>query len=232
VGGPSPDSDYDCRFIFIRGINQYLSPWQRRDVIETPLTNDLDVNGWDLGKALKLMLKGNAVIIEWLTSPISYGTDPEFRDQFLALAQRVADRDLVGRHYLHLGERQRRTYFGDGNEVPRKKIFYALRPAAALRWLGHHPEAAVAPMHFPTLLEECEPPHAVTEIVRELMAQKMVTRELGSAPIPSAIASFIDSEFERARTLFEKPAVAPSARAREQAEAFFRASVRRLAPRP
>jgi predicted nucleotidyltransferase len=194
------------------------------------LNNDLDVNGWDLGKALKLMLKGNAVIIEWLTSPIIYGADPEFRDEFLGLAQRVANRDLVGRHYLHLGERQRRTYFGDGKDVPQKKIFYALRPAAALRWLRLHPEAAVAPMHFPTLLEECEPPQDVAEIVQELIAQKMVTRELGSAPLPSVIGAFIDSEFERARALFERPAVTPSTSAREQADAFFRSSVRRLAP--
>ena len=50
-GFPSPDSDYDCRFIYVRSSDQYLSPWVPRDVIETPLVGDLDVNGWDLGKA-------------------------------------------------------------------------------------------------------------------------------------------------------------------------------------
>ena len=49
-GFPSPDSDYDCRFIYIRPVEQYLSPWVRRDVIETPLDAVLDVNGWDLGR--------------------------------------------------------------------------------------------------------------------------------------------------------------------------------------
>jgi len=132
-GFPSPDSDYDCRFIFVRPIDQYLSPWQQRDVIETPLVGDLDVNGWELGKALKLLLKGNAVIIEWLRSPIIYCGDAQFREEFLTFAAQFADRDLIGRHYLHLGERQRRTYFGCGKAVPQKKIFYALRPAAALR---------------------------------------------------------------------------------------------------
>src|SRR6187399_351008 len=68
-GFPSPDSDYDCRFVYVRRPDAYLSPWVPRDVIETPLVGDLDVNGWDLGKALKLMLKGNAVILEWLRSP-------------------------------------------------------------------------------------------------------------------------------------------------------------------
>ena len=35
-GFPSPDSDYDCRFIFVRPASDYLSPWPERDVIETP----------------------------------------------------------------------------------------------------------------------------------------------------------------------------------------------------
>jgi predicted nucleotidyltransferase len=41
-GFPSPDSDYDCRFVFVRSLNQYLTPWQRRDVIETPLESVFD----------------------------------------------------------------------------------------------------------------------------------------------------------------------------------------------
>lgn len=155
-GFPSPDSDYDCRFFFVRREDDYLTPWPRRDVIETPLEGDLDVNGWELGKALLLLLKGNAVVIEWLMSPIVYRGDPAFRTDMLALATDHADAHRIARHYLHLGERQRRTYFADGKAVKLKKIFYALRPAAALRWLRLHPEQAIAPMHFPTLMAECD----------------------------------------------------------------------------
>ena len=36
-GFPSPDSDYDCRFIYVRTVDDYLSLRRRRDVIETPL---------------------------------------------------------------------------------------------------------------------------------------------------------------------------------------------------
>ena len=227
-GFPSPDSDYDCRFIFVRPVDDYLSPWPPRDVIETPLESVLDVNGWDLGKALKLLLKGNAVVIEWLTSPIIYGADQQFRDEFLALSRRVANRSLIGQHYLHLGQRQRRTYFGDGQEVPQKKVFYALRPAAALRWLRHHPDEAVAPMHFPLLLKECDPPSDVAEIVLELISRKALSRELGSVPLPAPIATFIDSEFEVASDTFEKPARSVLAYGRQQAEEFFVATVRRF----
>jgi predicted nucleotidyltransferase len=70
-GFPSPDSDYDCRFIFVRPADAYVSLWPARDVIETPLDAVFDVNGWDLGKAIKLISKGNVVPTEWLRSPIT-----------------------------------------------------------------------------------------------------------------------------------------------------------------
>ena len=227
-GFPSPDSDYDCRFIFVRPIDQYLSPWQQRDVIETPLVGDLDVNGWELGKALKLLLKGNAVIIEWLRSPIIYCGDAQFREEFLTFAAQFADRDLIGRHYLHLGERQRRTYFGCGKAVPQKKIFYALRPAAALRWLRLHPDRAVAPMHFPTLIDESDPPREVIDVISDLMERKAMSRELGTAPLPESIARFIDAEFDEGRILFEGKTFRVSNEAKHQADAFFRETAKRF----
>jgi hypothetical protein len=226
LGLSSPDSDYDCRFIFVRREDEYLTLFPKRDVIEVPMTGDLDVNGWDLAKALRLMLKGNAVVLEWLRSPIAYRCDPEFRDAFLALARECADWRLIGRHYLHLGERQRRTYFGDGKDIALKKLFYALRPAAALRWLRLHPEEAVPPMLFPTLLAECDPPAQTAALAGELMARKAETRELGTGPLPDAIAAFVAEEFETARDLFETGPVRPSAQARAKAEAFFREVVR------
>ncbi|WP_246737641.1 DNA polymerase beta superfamily protein [Nordella sp. HKS 07] len=225
-GFPSPDSDYDCRFVFVRPIQHYLSLWQRRDVIETEMDGVLDVNGWDLGKALKLLLKGNAVIVEWLKSPIAYGVDAGFRDAFLNLAHEVADRRLIARHYLHLGEDQRRKLFGDGRIVAQKKIFYALRPAAALRWLRHHPQEAVAPMHFPTLLHHCDVPPSVVEIVAELMVRKAVTRELGSGPMPEPVLTFIDAEYEEARKVFPRLRHDIEPERRERVEAFFQATIR------
>jgi len=227
-GFPSPDSDYDCRFVFVRPAIHHLSPWPRRDVIETPLEGDLDVNGWELGKAIRLLLKGNAVIIEWLRSPIVYRGEAWFRDAFLEFAGRFADRALIARHYLHLGERQRRVYFGDGKAVPQKKIFYALRPAATLRWLRIHPEAALAPMHFQTLMAECDPPAEVSALAADLMARKAISRELGAEPLPAPIAGFIDQEFEIARAVFEAAPVVISDAARREAEAFFQDVTRRL----
>ncbi len=229
-GFPSPDSDFDCRFLFVRRRADYLSPWPKRDVIELPLEDELDINGWELGKALKLMLKGNAVVLEWLSSPIIYRGDRRFHGEMLALAGRFADKAGTALHYLHLGERQRNSCFADGKQVPLKKLFYALRPAAALRWLRLNREARIPPMHFPTLMIECSPPDDVRQIVDDLIRRKAETRELGEAPLPRPVERFIDGEFALAReTLHERaPRIDPEAK--QAAEALFRSSVERLAP--
>lgn len=228
-GFSSPDSDYDCRFVFVRRAVDHITPWTSRDVIELPLVGDLDANGWDLGKALRLLLKGNAVIVEWLRSPVVYRGKAWFRDAFMEFAQVAASREAIGRHYLHLGERQRRVYFGDGTSVPQKKIFYALRPAATLRWLRLHPSEAVAPMHFPTLMDECDPPSDLQAEVAELMERKAVTRELGASPLSPIIAGFIDEEFELAKVTFDNGrAPAPSNEVAAAAQQFYRMVVERM----
>ncbi|EJN13282.1 putative nucleotidyltransferase [Bradyrhizobium sp. YR681] len=227
-GFASPDSDYDCRFVYVRRAVDHITPWVSRDVIELPFEGDLDANGWDLRKALQLLLKGNAVIVEWLCSPVVYRGQAWFRDEFLAFARGAASREAVCRHYLHLGERQRRVYFGDGTSVAQKKIFYALRPAAALRWLRMRPAEAVAPMHFPTLMAECDPPSELKSEVVELMARKSITHELGSAPLPRTVANFLDTEFELARGLVEGRGPGASEEMILRTEQFYRGVVERL----
>ncbi|OQW48310.1 MAG: nucleotidyltransferase [Proteobacteria bacterium SG_bin6] len=221
-GFPSPDSDYDCRFIYVRHKNRYLSPWQPRDVIETPLDALLDVNGWDLGKALKLLLKGNAVIAEWLASPATYRTDTRFRAEMNEFADRFSDRTGIALHYLHLGERQYRTHFDNEKAVPLKRLFYVLRPAIALRWMRLHAAASRPPMHFPTLMAECAPPANLVGLVDKLLAAKAITKELGSGPLPPLIRDFVAAEFEAARTIFISAPRQLSPVAREAAETLFR----------
>src|SRR6476661_1520627 len=40
-GFSSPDSDYDCRFVYVRRIAEHVTPWPMRDVIEFPPKDDL-----------------------------------------------------------------------------------------------------------------------------------------------------------------------------------------------
>jgi uncharacterized protein len=192
-GFPSPDSDFDCRFVYVRPARDQIRLDPHRDVIETPLTPVLDVNGWDLAKALKLLLKGNAVILEWLASPILYRGDTAFRDDVLALADQVADRCLIVRHYAHLCARQWERH-GDGREVRLKKLFYALRPAMSLRWLALNEARAVPPMSFIETMDQCDLPAPLKASIETLIAQKAQTREMGEGKAPDELSQFIDRE--------------------------------------
>ena len=86
-GFESPDSDYDVRFIYVHEKDWYLSidSSEERDVIEYPITDDIDLNGWDIRKALKLFSKSNPSFIEWIHSPITYIDTGCFRDRALDL---------------------------------------------------------------------------------------------------------------------------------------------------
>ena len=46
-GFASRDSDYDVRFLYVHRRDWYLSVEDRRDVIEQPIADDLDVSGWN-----------------------------------------------------------------------------------------------------------------------------------------------------------------------------------------
>ena len=59
-GFASPDSDYDVRFIYVRPMEDYLRLDEPKDVIEWQLDEVLDINGWDLKKALVQFRRGNA----------------------------------------------------------------------------------------------------------------------------------------------------------------------------
>lgn len=215
-GFPSPDSDYDCRFLFVRDRDGYLSLWPARDVIETPLDKTFDVNGWDLAKALRLIAKGNATAIEWLRSPIVYAGEPSFRDDVLSFAAAVVERAAVGRHYLHVARHQQ------AGPASLKRFFYVLRPAAALRWLADHPDDAVPPMDLPTLLSESTAEPAVTDAATELIALKSVTREMGAGAAPRVLERFVAAELERAEAYESMPPAKDPSETQARADALFR----------
>lgn len=76
-GFSSPDSDYDVRFVYIRPAVDYLRLNEPRDVIEWINDGVLDINGWDVKKALRQFARGNATLFEWSLSPAVYETTPD-----------------------------------------------------------------------------------------------------------------------------------------------------------
>lgn len=226
-GFPSPDSDYDCRFLYVRRVEDYLALRPHRDVIETPLDKVFDVNGWDVRKAFGLMVRGNATVGEWLRSPIVYRGDAVLRDELTALADDVVDRHALARHYLHVARNNLALLASTGVA---KKFFYALRPAVTLRWMRVHQGSALPPMDLPTLVAQASVPDDVRAAVDELIGHKSRTRELGSLVVPDLLLAFVEAELRSAEAGSPGPrsAAAAADEARARAWTLAEGAFRRL----
>ena len=198
-GFHSTDSDYDVRFIYARPIDWHLSVMPQRDVIERPIDAELDLSGWDLRKTLGLILKSNAVVLEWLHSPIRYREDAGLRAELLAFCERALRPKSLAYHYLHLGSGQHGKLHTPDGTIKLKRYFYALRPALALRWLRLHGKGLV-PMDIGPLMAETGLPSGVSRWIEDLIAVKRETGEMGFANATNAeVDALMAEEFEAAK---------------------------------
>ncbi|OJX54052.1 MAG: nucleotidyltransferase [Flavobacterium sp. 38-13] len=159
-GFASPDSDYDIRFIYKHNLDYYLSLWEQPDVIEFMTEEDLDGSGWDLRKAIKLLAKSNAPLLEWLNSPVIYYKNAAFMKEILPLAE-VCFSPLACLHH-YLGTTKNFMEVCSAEEVKLKSYFYALRTALAGKWIIE--KNTFPPVAFSELL-----PIAPLEIQEKIM---------------------------------------------------------------
>src|SRR5262245_59396847 len=122
-GFASPDSDYDVRFVYVNRREWYLSVFERRDVIEEMLPGDLDINGWDLRKALRLFAKCNFSFNEWLLSPQTYLEVSSFREQLVQLIPQFFNPIAGIHHYRKTADSSLKDNFSAGR-IKIKKLFY------------------------------------------------------------------------------------------------------------
>ena len=186
-GFASPDSDYDVRFIYIRRLEDYLRLNTIRDVIELPIDDALDINGWDLQKTLRLLHKSNPTLFEWFSSPIVY-QKTEFADKFRDLMLHYFSSKKTLYHYISMAEGNYREYL-KGDFVRAKKYFYVLRPVLACRWIlewGTPP-----PMLFSELLK-AELPVELIDIVNQLLELKMSSPEVKLVKRISEINAYLE----------------------------------------
>ena len=173
-GFASPDSDYDVRFIYVRPKESYLKLERVRDVIELPINDVLDVNGWDVDKTLKLLHSSNPTVFEWFSSPVVYRST-EFAERFKPIMLRYFSSKKGLWHYLHMAESNYREYL-KGEEVKAKKYFYVLRPVLACRWILE--KGTPPPMLFSELMESQLPSYLKSTVcgLLELKANSPETK--------------------------------------------------------
>ncbi len=200
-GFASRNSDYDVRFIYLNKPDWYLSIRERRDVIECPISNDLDISGWDLRKALGLFSKSNPPLLEWLGSPIIYqdefGLAGKLREMLTTAFQ--PQRSMF--HYLHMARGNYREYL-KGEVVRLKKYLYVLRPILACLWIEKH--GTMPPTEFRNLVTDARPSVTLNEAIDDLLKQKMSSNELDTAPKIPVLNEFIDQMLDHYSLLSDK----------------------------
>jgi len=150
-GFPSPDSDYDVRFVYAHPEDWYLSITEKQDVVELPVNEVLDINGWDLRKAIRLAAKSNAVIFEWIQSPVVYQQAPEFVARFNSIAPECFSPIAAMHHYLSQAKKKYEECVSD-EQVKLKRYMYCLRAVLSGLWIANR--KTIPPMELIYLLDE------------------------------------------------------------------------------
>ncbi len=194
-GFPSPDSDYDIRFIYMHKRDWYLSLIEQKDTIEQ-MIGDFDVTGWDVRKCLYLLKKSNAPLIERFQSPIEYMSDEGFRDDFKNLITQYYSPIAVFYHHYSLA-----TNFWedlkDKEEIKLKSFFYLVRSLLSCNWIIH--DDTVLPMQIEGLMKYID--DDLKSRFRELIKLKAT---VGEKYLHKADADL----FDWIKTMFEKLTIA------------------------
>ena len=203
-GFASPDSDYDVRFIYAHPRDEYLRVDPMSDVIEWHLDEVLDINGWDLKKALLAFAKGNPNVMEWANSGIVY-RGSEVWNQIKDSAFHFFSEKAALCHYYGTAKTTLETHLR-GEKIRYKKYFYALRPLLCCRWIERYHK--VPPMEFQTLLQlfdgkEPDLTNKLFETIQTLLERKVITEEKDLNPQMPVIIDFIQNECEKQKLFSE-----------------------------
>lgn len=195
-GFASPNSDFDVRFIYARPQDWYLAVdlEDKRDVIEYPIVDDIDLNGWDVRKALQLFWRSNPAVIEWIQSPINYIDQGGFKAGMQELLDSVYTVEKGIYHYRSMAKTNYRGYLM-ADMVPLKKYFYVLRPLLATRWIETYRTAP--PIEFSALLHLLPKEDGLLEEIQGLLERKKVALEKELAPRIDKLNAFIEAELAR-----------------------------------
>lgn len=205
-GFPSKDSDYDVRFIYAHDLDHYLSVDRKRDVLETPIAHDeflsvdFDMNGWDIKKAIYLALRGNAVVNEWLTSPIQYMCEKQSHKDLHVFVRETADLRAYFHFYRNYMREPWNSYSREkSKQIKIKHYCYVLRCALSLEWLEKN--KTPPPMDVPSLLGGIDLDETLHGEIDRLISSKEDSVEAGAMPrnavLDRFIAKVINEERER-----------------------------------
>ncbi len=191
-GFESPDSDYDCRFVYARDKNSYITLQDKKDFIEYDVDKIFDVNGWDLQKFMKHLIKPNATMLEWLTSNVVYMMDEESTKQLREIGEECFNPVAVGFHYLSIAKNKFDVVLSDECKI--KTYFYVLRPLANVRYILEHNKMPY--MEYFKTLDEINVSQDVKEEIKKLYELKVTVEEAYKIEPNEVLIEYFKKEIE------------------------------------
>jgi predicted nucleotidyltransferase len=191
-GFAGKDSDYDVRFIYKRVLKEYLRLEKTRDVFECPIENKLDISGWDISKALKLLHASNPAVFEWLQSPIVYKKTSEITE-FEKLAKKYFSKTKILNHYYHIAVSHYNKLIEGRLNINLKKYFYTLRSVAAALYTIEKDD--IPPIEF-NVLRNAVFPEEINIIIDDLIKIKRENNEAKPVKRIMKIDNFIENKIK------------------------------------
>jgi len=193
-GFAAENADYDCRFIYVHKKDWYLSVLDKQDFIEYPIDEVFDIKGYDITRALKHIMKPQAVMYEYLSSNEGYICDMAIVRKLQALALDFFNPIPISYHYLGLAKKTLNEIIAT-DTAKIKKYFYVLRPIANLNFIWQYRKMPY--MEYFQTLEELDLNPEISQAINELTALKMSSKEHDLVPQIRLLVDYFDAEIAK-----------------------------------
>lgn len=150
LGYASEQSDWDLRFIYVHRPEWYFSLNKQSDVIELMLDDGhIDIEGYDLKKALTLTSKSNPILSDWLHTNDAYIVDKSFLKEMHVFEQEYYNPYNTMHSFYYIAVKN--NDLSVDKPIALKSFIYYMRGLLACRWIERnetHP-----PMNFDELID-------------------------------------------------------------------------------
>lgn len=164
-GDNDPDSDKDIRFVYVRNLKDYLSFKKKEDNLHYPISDKLDLEGWDLTKFLSLLSKQNSGAYELLFSPKQI-IESEYINKLKEYAQSILVPSKMALQYVSIVERRMREM--DNKESMKLKLYlYFLRLICVAKYVQSTGQFPIC--NFDTILsipENAELKYLIEDLIK------------------------------------------------------------------
>lgn len=186
-GYASPESDTDVRFIYVNRPEYYFSLTPKADTVNF-MNEDhtLDVEGFDLKKALALMMKTNPIESDWLHSDLVYIKESGFKEKMLEFERMYYNPKHAMYHFHSISVKHNDRYFKEG--ITLKRFIYFMRGLLACVWIERH--GCHPPVNMDELIDAVVEDADMRESAHRLLATKRLGRAHNNDPVDDCLVEY------------------------------------------